>query len=130
MLQQKNRDAVIEFLRQQLDPVFIYFADHTVTENIFDIAYYSEVVTDEYTTCLLENKISELLGVEVELNNLRECDMQFAGEIISDGSVVYCKSELEKSRFLNGLAREFESMRISRAMLINRLNECESMYEQ
>ena len=130
MLERKNRDAVIEFLRQQLDPVFIYFADHTVTENIFDIAYYSEVVIDEYTTCLLENKISELLGVEVELNNLRECDMQFAGEIISDGNVVYCKSELEKSRFLNSLAREFESMRISRAMLINRLNECESMYEQ
>lgn len=130
MFDQKKIDAVVEFLRQQLDPVFIYFADHTYTENIFDVAYYSEVVTDEYTTCLLENKLSEMLGVEVELNNLRECDMQFAGEIISDGDVVYCKSDLEKSRFLNSIAREFESMRINRAMLINRIKECESIYEQ
>lgn len=62
MFEQKKTDAVVEFLRQQLDPVFIYFADHTYTENIFDVAYYSEVVTDEYTTCLLENKLSEMLG--------------------------------------------------------------------
>lgn len=126
----KKTDTVIEFLRRWLDPVFIYFADHIMTENIFDIGYYSEAITDEYNICLLENKISEILGVEVEINNLKECDMQFAGEIISDGSVVYCKSDFEKNRFLNGIAREFELMRINRAMLLNRIQECESIYEQ
>lgn len=130
MFERKKADAVIEFIRQQLDPAFIYFADHIITENIFDVAYYSEGEIDEYTLCLLENKISEMLGVEVELNNLRECDIQFVGDILSDGDVVYCKSELEKNRFLNGVAREFESMRLGRAILINRIKECDTIYEQ
>ena len=130
MFERKKTDAVVAFLRQQLDPVFIYFADHIATENIFDVAYYSENETDAYTVCLIENKISEILGVEVELNNLRECDMQFAGDIVSEGDLVYCKSEFEKSRFINGLAKEFELMRINRAMLINRIKECESIYIQ
>ncbi len=127
---QQKTDAAIDKLKIKLNPVFIYFADHLLSENIFDIAYYSEEITDEYTICLIENEISEMLGVPVEINNLKECNIEFAGELIADGEVVYCKNELEKRRYLNYIAHEFESIRIKRALLINRMHECDSIYEQ
>lgn len=126
----QKSDAAIDKLKIKLNPVFIYFADHLMSENIFDIAYYSEEITDEYTICLIENELSEILGVPVELNNLKECNVEFVGELIADGEVVYCKNELEKRRYLNYIAHEFESIRIKRALLINRMQECESIYEQ
>lgn len=130
MITKELTKKAIEFITEKLNPVFIYFADHIASENIFDIAYYSEDTVDEYTSCLFENILSEMLGMPVELNNLKECDTEFAGEILSDGETVYCKSELEKNRYLNRIANEFEIIRINRAMLINRIKECDSIYEQ
>lgn len=130
MITKEQTKKAIEFITEKLNPVFIYFADHIASENIFDIAYYSEDTVDEYTSCLFENVLSEMLGIPVELNNLKECDTEFAGEILSDGETVYCKSELEKNRYLNRIANEFEIIRINRAMLINRIKECDSIYEQ
>lgn len=130
MITKEQSNRAIDFVVDKINPVFIYFADHIVSENIFDIAYYSENITDEYTICLFENELTQILGVPVELNNLKECDIEFVGEILSDGETVYCKSELEKSRFLSRVAHEFETIRINRAMLINRIKECESIYEQ
>lgn len=126
----EKSNKVIDILKLKFEPVFIYFADHIASENIFDIAYFSEEITDEYTVCLVENEIAEILGVPVEINNLKECNVEFAGELIADGEVVYCKNELEKRRFLNYIAHEFETIKIKRALLINRMNECESIYEQ
>ncbi len=130
MITTEQSNKAVDFITEKINPVFIYFADHMMSENIFDVAYYSEQSIDEYTVCLFENELSSILGVPVELNNLNECDTEFAGEIISDGETVYCKSELEKTRFLNRIAREFESIRVNRAMLINRIKECDSIYEQ
>ena len=129
-LDSEKTNAAIEKLKSKFNPFFIYFADHLMSENIFDIAYYSEEITDEYSICLIENEISEVLGVPVEINNLKECNIEFAGELITDGEVVYCKNEIEKRRYLNYIAHEFESIRIKRALLINRMHECESIYEQ
>ncbi|MBE7026206.1 MAG: hypothetical protein E7410_01365 [Ruminococcaceae bacterium] len=130
MITTEQSNKAVDFITEKINPVFIYFADHMMSENIFDVAYYSEQSIDEYTVCLFENELSNILGVPVELNNLNECDTEFVGEILSDGETVYCKSELEKTRFLNRIAREFESIRINRAMLINRMKECDSIYEQ
>lgn len=130
MITTEQSNKAVDFITEKINPVFIYFADHMMSENIFDVAYYSEESIDEYTVCLFENELSSILGVPVELNNLNECDTEFAGEILADGETVYCKSELEKTRFLNRIAREFESIRVNRAMLINRMKECDSIYEQ
>ncbi len=125
-----KKDEAIDFLIEKINPVFIYFADHMVSENIFDVAYYCDETIDEYSICLYENELTKILGLPVELNNLKECDTDFAVEIISDGETVYCKSELEKNRYLACLSHELESIRVNRAMLINRIQECDSIYEQ
>ncbi len=130
MITKDNSKKAIEFITDKINPVFIYFADHMISENIFDVAYYSEELLDEYTVCLYENALTEILGVPVELNNLNECDTEFAGEILQDGENVYCRSELERSRYLARISHEFDAIRMNRAMLINRIQECDSIYEQ
>lgn len=130
MFDRKKSEAAVDFLAEKFNPLFIYFADHLMSENIFDIAYYSEEIADEYTICLMEDELSSMLGVPVEINNLKECDTEFAGSILSDGETVYCISEIERSRYLTRIAHEFEKIRIDRAILINRMNECASIYEQ
>ncbi len=130
MITDKQTENAIEFIVEKLNPMFIYFADHMASENIFDIAYYSENSVDDYTERLYEDMLSEILKKPVELNNLKECDTEFAGDILSDGENVYCKSEAEKSRYLSRMAHELEKIRIDRAILINRMKECESIYEQ
>lgn len=123
-------DKAIDLLKEELNPTFIFFADHMLDAKVFDIAYYSDHSVSEWDTYRIENEISELFQKPVEINNLTECNTDFVAELLSDGRAVYCRDEFEKKCYLNEIRRELEFNRARRAVLINRLAECESVYEQ
>ena len=120
---------IIELLVCRADAIFAFFADHRESEGVYDVSFYSSREIYEYETRALENEIEKLLGGATELNNLKECDCLFIGEILSEAQVNHCSNEYEKNKFLASVAHEAELMRLKREIVLTRIRECGVAYE-
>lgn len=132
MIENKNEkiDRVVQLLIWYLNPVFIYMADHTKSEGVLDIAYYLETKADVYQTHQLEMNAAEIMGVPVEINNLWESDLILIGDILESGEMVFCRSESERERFFADFAYNVEMFSMKRRIMISRMKECASIWEQ
>lgn len=134
MIAKEQAELVIAFLKDKLDPVFAYFIEDTLegqnTAPLLEIPLYAGLETDEYRICELEDELAGLLGMEVSLIELEQCDPIFAGELLAEGRLVYCQNNPAHVEFLHMLAREFEAEGLRRRMMIDRLEHCATIYEQ
>ena len=127
------RDEVLQqisdILIKRTDAVFAFFADHRDSEGIYDVSFYSEKTLDEYELRVIEAEIESVLGFATEVNNLKECDCVFIGEILAGAQIIHCSNEKEKNRFLATVAHDTELMRIKREIMLTRIKESGVAYE-
>lgn len=120
---------ISDVLIKRANAVFAFFADHRDNEGVYDVSFYSENSLDDYELRVIEGEISGILGFATEVNNLKECDCLFVGEILAGAQVIYCNNEMEKNRFLASVAHDVELMRIKREIMLTRIKESGVAYE-
>ncbi|MFB1081878.1 nucleotidyltransferase domain-containing protein [Jeotgalibacillus sp. JSM ZJ347] len=106
---------------ESLDPEYILlFGSHakgTARETSdYDLAYYPTKTIPPFDQLILKSRLSEILGAEVDLINLRKIDTVFAAQIYYDGKCIYSKNEdlyvLEKMKSLSMYA-DLNEMRMN-----------------
>lgn len=120
---------IADILIERAGAVFAFFADHSESEGIYDVSFFSDIEIDDYTLRAIEADIESLLGYPTEVSNLKECDTAFAQTILEDANTLYCANENEKRRFLASLAHEAELSKIKREILLARIRESGVTYE-
>ncbi len=133
MVNDNMKDEILErvsdILIKRTGAVFAFFADHRESEGVFDVSFYSDKQLDEYEIRVIEDEIEKILGGATEINNLKECDCVFIGEILSGAQIIHCSNEKEKNRFLASVAHDAEIMRIKREIILSRIKESGVAYE-
>lgn len=127
-----NQDALsqaVEFLRKEIDPSFVYLMEENDTEKILHIVAMYDSNLDVYGVSKIEIELSHIMEDIVQLYNTHECDVDFISEVLQYGDLVYCKDDLMRKRFLGGIAQDCVMENMKRSLLINRMNECGSLYE-
>ena len=122
-------ERISEILISRAGSVFAFFADHRESEGIFDVSFYSDKEMDEYEMRLIEAEVEKILGGATEINNLKECDCMFIGEILAGAQIIHCSNEKEKNRFLASVAHDAEIVRIKREIMLSRIRESGVAYE-
>ena len=134
MIPKEQTDKVIEILKTRIAPVFAYFVEDAPGEHtsppLLEIPYFAGLEADEYRLCELEDELAGLLGMDVSLIELGQCDPIVAGELLAEGRLVYCQNSPAHVEFLHSIAKEFEAEGLRRRMLIDRLEHCASIFEQ
>ncbi|KIL43464.1 hypothetical protein KP77_31700 [Jeotgalibacillus alimentarius] len=90
--------SAIKKLVESLDPEFILlFGSHarsTARETSdYDIAYYPTKHIAPFNRLILKSQLSELLGAEADLVDLKTIDTVFAAQVYYDGECIYAKNE-------------------------------------
>ena len=130
ILNDRQRQAVLDILDNRLFPGFVYFVTNTDFGDALEIVASYAAELDEYNTRLIELEIMQAIGADVSLYRTADCDNEFLSEVLDSGYLVQCRDELTRHRFLNELAMRQAQMHSERRMLINRMRECESMFLQ
>lgn len=120
---------VSDILIKRADAMFAFFADHRESEGLYDVSFYSDKTFDEYELRVIETEIENVLGHTTEVNNLKECDCMFIGEILAGAQIIHCNNEREKNRFLAAVAHDAELMRLKREIMLTRIKESGVAYE-
>lgn len=134
MMQTEQTDRIVDYLKTNLEPVFIYLIENRPdlqTEEVFlEIPYFAGTSTDEYHVCEIEDGLSTLTGCKVELIELSECDPVLAGELLAEGRLIYCQNPPAHIKYLHMLAGEFESIQLQRRILLERIKDCGTIFVQ
>lgn len=90
---------VREFITEKLNPDFIivfgsYAKRTTHSESDIDIAFYREdKVFSSYELFMIPQRLADIIGMEVDLVDLKEASTVFAVQIFSTGEVIYSKTK-------------------------------------
>jgi len=128
MLNQNQIADTIDTLRKGIDPAFIYIMEETDVEKLLHILVMCNAVADIFYITQLEKELSKVVGAVVQIYNTDECDADFAGEILEYGSLVYCKNESMRRRFMGDVAQKNAVTVMKRDILISRMQNCDSTF--
>lgn len=87
------------FLSEKLDPAFLivfgsYAKGTTHSESDLDVAFYCENQSfSSYELFMIAQQLADLIGLEVDLVDLKEASTVFAAQIFSTGEVIYSQNE-------------------------------------
>ncbi len=123
-------EKIVSILTERADAAFVFVADHRETDDLYDVLYYSELEIEEYDLRVVERELEKIIGYDTELNNLKNCDCLFIGEMLLDAKLVFCRDEKEKNRFLASVFQQRELMNIKREIMKVRIKESGVAYEQ
>jgi|GEM_PF-4246733 len=128
MLNQNQITDIIDKIRKGINPAFIYIMEETDIEKIVHVLVMCDNSADIFHITRIELELSKAVGMPVQIYSTDECDADFAGEILEFGTLEYCKNEMARRRFLGDVAQENAVVSMKRNMLLNRMEECGSIF--
>ena len=114
MLSNKEKNIIIDFLKEKLSPELIYifgsYAKNSERDNSdIDIAILPEKEIDEYKLFLLAQKLAEKLKKEVDLVDIKKASTVFKAQIIQ-GKLIFNKDNYKKMNFELKTFREYAKL--------------------
>lgn len=100
MVTEEQLNKCVAAINKRLSPAFIIlfgsYAKNTQREDSdIDLAYFSEVVLSPYEKFLFIGDLADILGVEVDLVDIKKIDTVFSMQIFSEGKLLDCQDENE-----------------------------------
>ena len=122
MLSNKEKNIIIDFLKEKLSPELIYifgsYAKNSERDNSdIDIAILPEKEIDEYKLFLLAQKLAEKLKKEVDLINIKKASTVFKAQIIQ-GKLIFNKDNYKKMNFELKTFREYAKLNEERKEIL------------
>src|SRR5699024_284396 len=128
MLHEKVRNLLVETIVQKVQPSFILlfgsFAKGTQhAKSDIDLAYYSNKVLSSYERFIFASELSELVGCEVDLIDIRTIDTVFTMQIFEQGIPIYIEDENELIRQKMRIYSMYAELNEQRAPVIEAIKE-------
>lgn len=122
MLSNKEKNIIIDFLKEKLSPELIYifgsYAKNSERDNSdIDIAILPEKEIDEYKLFLLAQKLAEKLKKEVDLVDIKKASTVFKAQIIQ-GKLIFNKDNYKKMNFELKTFREYAKLNEERKEIL------------
>ncbi|HJF31814.1 MAG TPA: nucleotidyltransferase domain-containing protein [Sporosarcina psychrophila] len=125
---------VREFITEKLNPDFIIvFASYakrtTHSESDIDVAFYREdKVFSSYELFMFAQRLADIIGMEVDLVDLKEASTVFAVQIFSTGEVIYSKNENLRMELHMRTYSMYARLNEERQPIIDKIMETGSVY--
>lgn len=125
---------VREFSIEKLKPDFIiifgsYAKGITHNESDIDVAFYREdKVFSAYELFIIAQQLADIIGIEVDLVDLKEASTVFATQIFSTGEVIYSKNENLRMELHMRTYSMYAKLNEERQPIIDKIIETGSVY--
>ncbi|MBO0589073.1 nucleotidyltransferase domain-containing protein [Sporosarcina sp. E16_8] len=125
---------VREFSIEKLKPDFIiifgsYAKGITHNESDIDVAFYREdKVFSAYELFMFAQQLADIIGIEVDLVDLKEASTVFATQIFSTGEVIYSKNENLRMELHMRTYGMYAKLNEERQPIIDKIIETGSVY--
>lgn len=119
------KSAILEMLLP-LDPEFVYLFGSYVkggctSQSDLDVAIFLEKDIDAYELFMKAQKMSSVLGIDVDLVQLRPATTVFQKEVVGGGTVLYEKSRLQREMFEMNVIKKYLRLNEERKEIIDSL---------
>ncbi len=103
MLQPAIQEKIVTYLTSKLNPAFIilfgsYAKGTNRAESDVDLAYLSKFPLSSYERFIIANDLAELVGLEVDLIDIKQIDTVFTMQIFSHGIPIFIQDQNEYMR--------------------------------
>ena len=125
-----------DFLTNKVKPSFIIvfgsYAKGVSRQNSdIDIAFYSEdTVLSSYDLFIIAQESADLLKIEVDLIDLRKASTVLKAQIFTTGKVIYADDELLLKKQQMTALKMYAELNEQRKVILNRIEESGSVYEE
>ena len=125
---------VREFINEKLNPDFIiifgsYAKGIIHSESDIDVAYYRANKTfSSYELFMFAQELADLIGIEVDLVDLKEASTVFATQIFSTGEVIYSQNENLRMELHMRTYSMYARLNEERQPIIDKIIETGSVY--
>jgi len=125
MISKKEKNIIINFLKNQIDPELIYIfgsfsRDKERRDSDIDIAFLSSAEFEEYNIFLLAQRLADKLNRDVDLIALQKASTVFRIQIIQ-GELIYKLNEAIKMNFELKCLREYAKLNEERKPILDNL---------
>lgn len=133
MLHEEMQRQIINLLQVEIDPEFIILFGSYATgtnrqDSDIDLAYFSEHPLSSYERFILVNDLAELIGIEVDLIDIKQIDTVFTMQIFSEGVPIFIQSQNEYTRQKMRAYSMYATLSEQRANIIESIKERGSVY--
>ena len=125
-----------DFLTNKVRPSFIivfgsYAKGLSRQNSDIDIAFYSEdTVLSSYDLFIIAQELAELLKIEVDLIDVRKASTVLKAQIFTTGKVIYADDELLLKKQQMTALKMYAELNEQRKVILNRIEESGSVYEE
>lgn len=122
------------FLIETIEPDFIiifgsYATGNTHSESDLDIAFYHSTQNfSSYERFMIAQKLAGLIGIEVDLIDLKEASTVFAMQIYSTGKVLYSNNERLRMELEMRTYSMYARLNEERQPILDQIQETGSVY--
>lgn len=132
-LAEKDKNAIVEYLRDKLNPKFIYlfgsFAKGEGREDSdIDLAIYTEEKISSYELFLMANKLSFEVKRDVQIVDLRDIDTVFAAQIVGNREELYCEDEIIKANYNIRAFKDYAKLNEERKVILDAIERDGRIY--
>lgn len=125
MISEKEKNIIIDFLKQKVNPELIYifgsYANNNERQNSdIDIALLSDNKIDRYQLFLLAEKLADKLKKEVDLIDIKQASTVFKTQIIQ-GKLIYNDNNYKKMNFELKTLKEYARLNEEREEILERV---------
>lgn len=133
MVTEEQLTKCLEEIKRHLSPAFIilfgsYSKNAQREESDMDLAYFSEVTLTAYERFALTGDLANILGIEVDLIDIKTIDTVFCMQIFSEGRLVDCRDENEFVKQRMKAYSMYMTLNEQRATIIRNIKERGSVF--
>lgn len=132
-LSDKDRKIIVEYLRNELKPKFIYlFGSFAKGEgrddSDIDIAIYTDEKISAYEFFIIANNLSFKVSRDVQIVDLKDIDTVFASQIVGNREELYCNDEILKANYNIRTFKEYAKLNEERQIILDAIERDGSIY--
>lgn len=129
----EDKRIIIEFLKDKLDPEFIYlfgsFARGEGREDSdIDLAIYTNKKIDAYDLFINSNQLSFKVKRDVQIVNLKDIDTVFAAQIVGNKEELYSKDEILKANYDIRAFKDYAKLNEERKIILDAIERDGRIY--
>lgn len=133
-LLEEDKNIIVEFLKNKLDPEFIYlfgsFARGEAREDSdIDLAIYTNKKIDAYDLFIMANQLSFKVKRDVQIVNLKDIDTVFAAQIVGNKEELYSEDEILKANYDIRTFKDYAKLNEERKIILDAIERDGRIYD-
>ncbi|KAB3532798.1 type VII toxin-antitoxin system MntA family adenylyltransferase antitoxin [Alkaliphilus serpentinus] len=129
----KVKERIIDFLRKELNPKFIYLFGSFASgkgrdDSDIDLAIYTDEIISQYKLFLAANNLAYEVKRDVQIVHLKDISTVFAAQIMGTREVLFCEDQLKMDNYNIRILKDYIKLNEERKVVLDVLERNEKVY--